>query len=173
MSKKEQRPLPARATSGPREISNCAPRILATGVSQDILSRSLPISLLSPTAPLRPFANANGSHFSFLTTLHRRVQIPPSPSPNSLPPESESGNKYIHILQVSQLYKYNFLTPRDSYLHFKHVLHRRIATANRFADDPTCRFCGIAPESSTHIATCIATEPVFEFMDRDRRTSGN
>lgn len=69
--------------------------------------------------------------------------------------------------QISQLYKYNFLTPRprDSYMHFKHVLHRRIATANRFADDPTCRFCGIATESSTHIASCIATEPIFEFIE--------
>ena len=28
---------------------------------------------------------------------------------------------------------------------------------------PTCRFCGIAPESSTHIALCIATEPIFIF----------
>ena len=53
--------------------------------------------------------------------------------------------------QISQLYKYNFWTPRDSYMHFKHILHRRIATANRFADDPTCRFCGISPESSMHI----------------------
>ena len=50
-------------------------------------------------------------------------------------------------------------------MHFKHILHRRIATANRFADDPTCRFCGIAPESSTHLATCIATEPIFEFIE--------
>ena len=50
-------------------------------------------------------------------------------------------------------------------MHFKHILYRRIATANRFADDPTCRFCGIAPECSTHLAVCIATEPVFEFIE--------
>eukprot|EP00967_Tisochrysis_lutea_P136891 scaffold244794_cov28-Tisochrysis_lutea.AAC.1 len=55
---------------------------------------------------------------------------------------------------------------RDSYLHFKHILHRRIATANRFPGDPTCRLCGAAPESSVHLARCNATDPIFAYIER-------
>ena len=65
------------------------------------------------------------------------------------------------------------LTARDTHLHYKHITHRRIATANRFADpNKTCRFCKSNAESSTHLGECPRLDNIFDTLDTLARHPG-
>mmetsp|Transcript_18473 Transcript_18473/g.52143 ORF Transcript_18473/g.52143 Transcript_18473/m.52143 type:complete len:245 (+) Transcript_18473:1995-2729(+) len=67
---------------------------------------------------------------------------------------------------LAQIYTSPMMTMRDTHLHFKHITHRRIATANRFAHrDKACRFCMTSDESSTHLGECPRLTNIFDALD--------
>jgi hypothetical protein len=63
---------------------------------------------------------------------------------------------------IASGYNSTLLTPRDYYLHFKHITHRRIATNKRFQDQPTiCRFSHTHEETSVHLGRCPCLKKIF------------
>ena len=63
--------------------------------------------------------------------------------------------------QVKSRYSEAFLTRKDFWLHFKHILHRKFYTrvAQRLQDN-SCRCCGKARENIEHFGSCSALEPL-------------
>jgi exonuclease III len=68
---------------------------------------------------------------------------------------------------IATRYNNTFLTPRDYHLHFKHITHRRIATNNRYKEEPPqCRFCHKHTETSVHLGNCPALQPIFRHLNK-------
>jgi hypothetical protein len=70
------------------------------------------------------------------------------------------------LRSFARLYSNQILTPRDYYLHHKHIMCRQIGTYNRYPGNTTpCRFCGLTQESSTHLGECPHLSPIFDVID--------
>jgi hypothetical protein len=68
---------------------------------------------------------------------------------------------------ISSRYNSTFLSPTDFHLHYKHIIHRCLATKNRFATgDNNCRFCGCHEETSSHIGECEEVRKLFAKFDK-------
>ena len=67
--------------------------------------------------------------------------------------------------QVQSRYSNAFLTPKDYWLHFKHILHRKFYTrvAQRL-QDTTCRCCGKGREKIEHFGECEAVAPLRAWL---------
>ena len=77
------------------------------------------------------------------------------------------ANTWTHL---AKLYTSPMVTARDIHLHYKHITHRRVGTYNRFPDrDSTCRLCGVADESSTHLGECPKLVSIIETLNTAAR----
>ena len=67
--------------------------------------------------------------------------------------------------KLKEMYSTAFLGSKDIALHFRHILHRRFYTrVKQRQQDTSCRCCGKERETTKHLGTCPALQPLREWL---------